>query len=82
MAGMVSSVTLEKLVDKMKLKNLTPEIDISDKKVVTSEINRPALQLTGYFDHFYSQRVQIIGYVEYTYLENLPREKKLPVYAR
>ncbi len=82
MAGMVSSVTLEKLVDKMKLKNLTPEIDISDKKVVTSEINRPALQLTGYFDHFYSQRVQIIGYVEYTYLENLPREKKLPVYDK
>ena len=66
----------------MKLKNLTPEIDISDKKVVTSEINRPALQLTGYFDHFYSQRVQIIGYVEYTYLENLPREKKLPVYDK
>ena len=82
MAGMVSSVTLEKLVDKMKLKNLTPEINISDKKVVTSEINRPALQLTGYFDHFYSQRVQIIGYVEYTYLENLPREKKLPVYDK
>lgn len=82
MAGMVSSVTLKKLVDKMKLKNLTPEIDISDKKVVTSEINRPALQLTGYFDHFYSQRVQIIGYVEYTYLENLPREKKLPVYDK
>lgn len=82
MAGMMSSVTLEKLVDKMKLKNLTPEIDISDKKVVTSEINRPALQLTGYFDHFYSQRVQIIGYVEYTYLENLPREKKLPVYEK
>ncbi|HIR75765.1 MAG TPA: HPr(Ser) kinase/phosphatase [Candidatus Choladousia intestinipullorum] len=78
----MSSVTLEKLVDKMKLKNLTPEIDISDKKVVTSEINRPALQLTGYFDHFYSQRVQIIGYVEYTYLENLPREKKLPVYDK
>ena len=82
MAGMVSSVTLEKLVDKMKLKNLTPEIDISDKKVVTSEINRPALQLTGYFDHFYSQRVQITGFVEYTYLENLPREKKLPVYDK
>ena len=51
MTGMVSSVTLEKLAEKMKLENLTPEIDMSEKKVVTSEINRPALQLTGYFDH-------------------------------
>lgn len=82
MTGMASSVTLEKLAEKMKLENLTPEIDMSGKKVVTSEINRPALQLTGYFDHFYSQRVQIIGYVEYTYLEHLTREEKLPVYEK
>ncbi|MCD8014420.1 MAG: HPr(Ser) kinase/phosphatase [Lachnospiraceae bacterium] len=77
-----ASVSLEKIVDKMQLTNLTPEIDISDKKVVTSEINRPALQLTGYFDHFYSERVQIIGYVEYTYLEHLTRETKVPVYEK
>ncbi len=82
MTGMVSSVTLEKLAEKMKLENLTPEIDMSGKKVVTSEINRPALQLTGYFDHFYSQRVQIIGYVEYTYLEHLPKEVKIPAYEK
>ncbi|MCD8335733.1 MAG: HPr(Ser) kinase/phosphatase [Lachnospiraceae bacterium] len=77
-----ASVSLEKIVEKMELKNLTPEIDISNKRVVTSEINRPALQLTGYFDHFYSERVQIIGYVEYTYLEHLSRETKVPVYEK
>ncbi|MCD7746460.1 MAG: HPr(Ser) kinase/phosphatase [Lachnospiraceae bacterium] len=77
-----ASVSLEKIVEKMQLTNLTPEIDISNKKVVTSEINRPALQLTGYFDHFYSERVQIIGYVEYTYLEHLTRETKVPVYEK
>ena len=65
---MASSVTIEKLADKMKLTNLLPNISMAGKKIVTSEINRPALQLTGYFDHFYSERVQIIGYVEYTYL--------------
>ncbi len=79
---MAGSVPLEKVVEKMKLTNLTPEIDLKDKKIVTSEINRPALQLTGYFDHFYSERAQIIGYVEYTYLEGLPRETKLPVYEK
>ena len=79
---MASSVAIEKLAEKMKLTNVIPEISMEGKKIVTSEINRPALQLTGYFDHFYSERVQIIGYVEYTYLEHLTREQKLPVYEK
>lgn len=54
---MASSVTIEKLAEKMKLTNVLPEISMEGKKIVTSEINRPALQLTGYFDHFYSERV-------------------------
>ena len=57
---MASSVTIEKLADKMHLINRVPSISMEGKKIVTSEINRPALQLTGYFDHFYSERVQII----------------------
>lgn len=79
---MASSVAIEKLAEKMKLTNVIPEISMEGKKIVTSEINRPALQLTGYFDHFYSERVQIIGYVEYTYLEHLTREQKIPVYEK
>ena len=78
----MSSVALTKLVDKMKLESLTPEIDIKKLKIYTTEVNRPALQLTGYFDHFDAERVQIIGYVEYTYLENLDREQKIPVYEK
>lgn len=76
------SVALTKVVHKLNLKNLTPEIDMEPVKITLPDINRPALQLAGYFDHFDSDRVQIIGYVEYTYLEGLPREKKLPVYEQ
>ena len=79
---MSSSVSLTKVVQKMKLECMTPEIDISDVRIITNEVNRPALQLTGYFDHFDSERVQVIGYVEYTYLEGLPREQKRPVYEK
>ena len=43
---------------------------------------RPALQLTGYFDHFDSERVQVIGYVEYTYLQTLPMEQKKKIYKQ
>ena len=79
---MSNSVALAKLVDKMKLENLTPEVDISKIKITTAEINRPALQLTGYFDYFDADRVEIIGYVEYTYLEHQPREQKLRIYEK
>ena len=60
----------------MNLKNLTPDIDMTEKCLTVPDINRPALQLTGYFDHFDSERVQVIGYVEYTYLQTLPMEQK------
>ena len=57
-------VTITELIEKMNLRNSTPQID-TDKIVLTHpDVNRPALQLTGFFDHFDRERVQIIGYVE------------------
>lgn len=77
---MAEGVKLKKVVEKMDLKNLTPDIDWSQKRVTVPDVNRPALQLTGFFDHFDSERVQIIGYVEYTYLQTLEREQKKKLY--
>ncbi len=77
---MANSVKLSKVVEKMNLKNLTPDVDMSKKEVVVSDMNRPALQLTGFFEHFASERVQIIGYVEYTFLETMDAGEKEKVY--
>lgn len=60
--------------------NLTPEIEMEGKKVEVPDINRPALQLSGFFDHFDAERVQIIGYVEHTFLETLEAERKEKIY--
>lgn len=73
-------VKLEKLVQEMNLKNLTPEVDMGAHEVIVPDINRPALQLAGFFDHFASERVQIIGYVEYTYMQTVPMERKEKIY--
>lgn len=78
----MQTVGLTTLVEKLKLKNLTPEIDMTDIVITTPDINRPALQMAGYFDHFASERVQIIGYVEYTYLKHLTKEQRVPVYEK
>lgn len=65
------TVELTKLVEKMNLVNLTPEIDISQIMLNQPEVNRPALQLAGFFDYFNYDRVQIIGNVEYAYMEKM-----------
>ena len=54
----------------MQLDNLTPEIDVEGIEVTSTDINRPALQIAGYFEYFDPSRIQIIGYVEYSYMEN------------
>ena len=78
----MQSVTLNKMIDKLELKNLVPEVETDGIEINSPDINRPALQLAGYFAHFASERVQIIGYVEYTYLKSLAREEKLHNYER
>ena len=76
------SISLKKLIDKMKLENLTVEVDVSTKRITQTDLNRPALQLTGFFEHFDAARLQVIGFVEYTYLENLDAERKKEIYNK
>ena len=78
----MKGVQLTKLAQELNLTNLTPDIDLTEIYVKTAEINRPALQLTGYLEHFANERVQIIGYVEYTYLMQLSDEERTFKYER
>ncbi|MCI9278038.1 HPr(Ser) kinase/phosphatase [bacterium D16-50] len=76
----MESIALTRLIEKMKLENLTPEIDLSDIHITQPDINRPALQLTGYFEHFDATRLEIIGFVEHTFMAGLPDERKREIY--
>ena len=75
-------IRLSEIVEKMDLKNLTPEVDTSETEVHIPDVNRPALQLAGFFDHFDSNRVQIIGNVEYTYVQTLTDERRREIYGK
>ena len=78
----MASVKMEKVVEKFKLENLTPDIDIKSIKITMPDVNRPALQMAGYFEHFDSSRLQVIGFVEYTYMEGISEEQKRVVYDK
>ncbi len=73
-------ITLETLQREMDLKNLTPDIRMDVNKITVPEINRPALQLTGYYEHFANERVQIIGYVEFSWLQHLDEKTRASAY--
>ena len=75
-------VSLKRIIEKMKLENLTPDLDIAKVKITQPDINRPALQMAGYFEHFDATRLQVIGFVEYTYMEGLPEDRKKEIYTK
>ena len=76
----MKEISLIKMVEELDLKNLTPGVDMAGVKISVPDINRPALQLTGYYEHFASERVQIIGYVEFTYLQHLDEEARVKAF--
>ncbi len=78
----MASVSLNKIIDNFKLENLTPDLDLKGVKITQPDINRPALQLAGYFEHYEATRLQIIGFVEYTYMDSLAEERKEDVFEK
>ena len=78
----MASVRLSAIIEKMKLDNLTPEINADKIRITQPDINRPALQMAGYFEHFEETRLQVIGFVEYTYMQGLSEDRKKEVYEQ
>ncbi|MCL2841111.1 MAG: HPr(Ser) kinase/phosphatase [Defluviitaleaceae bacterium] len=65
------TVPLASLIEEFNLEVVTPKVNIEGKMLSQANINRPALQLAGFFDYFDPSRLQIIGMVEHTYLRQL-----------
>lgn len=68
----VFTVNFEKVIREMKLDRLY----YPNKEVLidTADLNRPGLQITGFFDYFDPSRIQVFGMVENTYLAGLSSE--------
>lgn len=64
------------------LKLFTPDIDIEKSKIIYARINRPALQLAGFFDYFDSERIQIIGMVEHTFLSKMLSSERKNIFKK
>ncbi|MGN8876376.1 HPr(Ser) kinase/phosphatase [Pseudoflavonifractor sp. HCP28S3_F10] len=72
----VSSVKLGTLIDEFQLEVLRGAEGYRDVAISSEDINRPGLQLTGFFDYFDANRIQVIGLVESTYLDGISAEER------
>ncbi len=75
-------VTLTEVVEKMELNSLLPDIDTDSIAISQSGVNRIALQLAGFFEHFDSERIQVIGNVEDAYISQFDEPHMLAIYEK
>jgi len=69
-------VKLTRLVKDFDLEVIRAAQGYEDCRIVTEDVNRPGLQLIGFFDYFDPKRIQILGKVENTYLRGLDAEER------
>ncbi len=74
--GTSFSVPLKKLVKELSLEVVYMSEHSTERVIESTDVNRPGLNLTGFFQYFDSKRVQIMGRMEFAYLETLLEEER------
>ncbi len=76
------SVKLKTLAEEHQLQPLHTSKDYDTAIIKTTDVNRPAMQLTGFYNYFDPHRIQMIGRVESTYLDTLSPEQRLQTFEQ
>ena len=76
------SVKLKTIVQEHNLHPIHLSKDYEQAVLTTADVNRPAMQLTGFYNYFDPARIQIIGRVESTYLDTLSDADRLTAFER
>lgn len=83
MAEKEFTIPLKTVIEEFDLEIIYETEDLDSIQVSKSDTNRPGLQIAGFFDLFDSQRLQVMGKAEFSYLEQYSaeeREKRLNAY--
>ncbi|WP_054200185.1 HPr(Ser) kinase/phosphatase [Clostridium baratii] len=75
------AVTVEKLIKDFELEVLVE--GSGDEVITVSDVNRPGLQLSGFYNYFTPERIQVIGKAEWSFLDDMQvelRRKRLKKY--
>ena len=77
----MAEVKVRDLVEDLQLRVISGD-DYLDRPIVTSDISRPGLEITGYFNYYPKERVQLFGRAEATYLSKMTSDERLLIMRR
>jgi len=69
-------VSLQRLIDEFKLENIYAPKDPNEIMIDENDVNRPGLQLMGFYEYFNPERIQIIGKMEFAYLSTIDEKTR------
>lgn len=76
------SVKLGQIIERFELEVLSGAEGYEDRMIYEEDVNRPGLQLSGFFDYFDEKRLQLIGLVETSYLANASEDERRLAFDR
>lgn len=74
MAERKFKVPLKNIIDEFSLEAIHLPLDASKLFIEETEVNRPGLQLSGFYEYFNPERIQIVGKAEFAFLATLEEE--------
>ena len=78
----IYSARLADIIREFRLEILYAPEGYENIPIFADDVNRPGLQLAGFFDYFDSSRLQVLGKVENTFLDRFTPEKRLQIFER
>lgn len=74
-------VLLSDIINEYSLEVIYTPSDPQTIKIKNNDVNRPGLQLTGFYEYFDSTRIQIAGKAEFAFMEKLSEEERISTFA-
>lgn len=76
------TVLVKDLIDHVRVDCVYCTEELLEKEITTADITRPGLEMTGYFDYYSPDRIQLIGMKEWSYLMSMTSHNRYQVLLR
>jgi HPr kinase/phosphorylase len=76
MAEKKYSVSLKAIIDHFELESVYLPMDASKIGINQTDINRPGLQIMGFYEYFSPDRIQVLGKTEFAYLAKIDETER------
>lgn len=73
------TVKIKDLLKRVRLNVVYGDEKMLEREITTSDISRPGLEMTGYFDYYTPERIQLMGMKEWSYLMKMTSHNRYQV---